>query len=176
MFRYAGLGVSAAALAGLVQLQSVWAHPDEGDVGLAAQTVDERDDVLEPEQMLAIARTPAQISAAIAGMPAADHQPDTDEPSEVSPKPPESPEPSKPETVAVPELTTLGVHKAVKALNKAGLKVRVRDEFGWRLPADEWRYYRVRSQKVEAGKDVLPGSRIALVVEWDPHKLAAQGY
>ena len=173
VFRHAGLGVSAAALAGLVQLQSVWAHPDEGDVGLAAQTVDERDDVLEPEQMLAIARTPAQISAAIAGMPVAERQPDTDEPPEVSPQPPE---PAEPETVAVPELTTLGVHKAVKALNQAGLKVRVRDESGWRLPADSWRYYRVRSQKVEAGKDVLPGSRIALVVEWDPRKLAARGY
>ena len=76
----------------------------------------------------------------------------------------------------MPDLTTLGVHKAVKALNKAGLKVRVRDESGWRLSADEWRFYRVRSQKVAAGQDVLPGSRIALVVEWDPRKMAAQGY
>lgn len=173
VFRYAGLAVSAVALAGLVQLQSVWAHPDEDDVDLAAQTVDERDGVLEPEQMLAIARTPAQISAAVAGMPTAERQPDTREPPKVSP---ESPEPAEPETVAVPELTTLGVHKAVKALNEVGLKVRVRDESGWRLPAEEWRYYRVQSQKVEAGKEVLPGSRIALVVEWDPKKLAAQGY
>lgn len=71
-------------------------------------------------------------------------------------------EPPVPALVAVPDLEGMTLRKAKKQLAALGLKMSVRDEYGDRIPRDIWQAYKVRSQKLEAGTEVEPGSTVKI--------------
>jgi hypothetical protein len=68
--------------------------------------------------------------------------------------------PAGPALVAVPDLAGMGLRKAKKELAAVGLKLAVRDEYGDKLPAEDWSEYKVGTQRVEAGTEVVPGSTV----------------
>lgn len=71
-------------------------------------------------------------------------------------------EPPVPTLVAVPDLAGMTLRKAKKQLAALGLKMSVRDEYGDRIPREIWQAYKVRSQKIEAGAEVEPGSTVKI--------------
>ncbi len=185
-----GIGVSAVALAGLFQLQSVWAQSDleadedpmaeELEAELAAEFEAEALEELEELEATAkvaatpvVARAPvvAPAPAAIVGakaVTAATVLAKAEAATEASASADAATEteateilPEVAALVAVPDLSGLSLRKARKQLKEAGLKMSARDG-SYRIPWQEWRYYKVRKQKTEPGTMVEPGTRIRI--------------
>ncbi|MCA9712550.1 MAG: PASTA domain-containing protein [Myxococcales bacterium] len=180
-----GLGLSAAALAGLVHLQSVWAQEDQqtdadaevwDETELEAEGTAEAEDALE-EAAEALSATPDSSASAAAATPtpapasvATEAMPvrlaDASAVASVEAAVETSTEATAPVEVAVlvavPDLAGMSLYKARKELKALGLKMSVRDAYNDRLPREYWTGYKVRSQKVEPGTEVEPGSRIGV--------------
>jgi hypothetical protein len=188
--RLAGLGLSAAALAGLVHLQSVWAHADvQAETDLAASDffdeleLDELEleadqfeaealaevDALEAAQAkavaltaVAMAPTATEVRVALAPAPA---------PIVVAAAVVEVPA-----LVAVPNLGGMSLRAARKELKALGLRMSVRDRYNDRVARDEWSFYKVRGQKIDPGTEVEPGSRVRVKAKIRRSRKFAQGY
>lgn len=139
----AGLGLSGAALAGLIYFEGLstraeewWVEDDVDD--LAAFTADDAD---EPG---IVARAPVAEATVVAVAEV-----------EVA-----APEPLGPALVVVPDIERMGVREATKRLAAVGLKLAVRDDYGNKIPRMVWGSYEVRTQKIEAGTEVAPGSTV----------------
>jgi len=179
-----GIGVSAVALAGLFQLQSVWAQADveadedpmaeeleaELEAEFEAEALEELEATAtatpEPEPVAALAPAVAvaavdaktvtaaaviaKAEAATEASASADAAVET-ETTEILPE--------VAALVAVPDLSGLSLRKARKQLKEVGLKMSARDG-SYRIPWQEWGYYKVRKQKTEAGTMVEPGTRV----------------
>ncbi len=173
-----GLGISAVALVGLVQLQSVWAQADRDADDLTAEELAEEaaEEAAEQEaaeQAPVVQAAPAPKSPSPAA--AADTAPAKAEPAPMIAKAEVTVDavadaaaaaeteaeiiPDTPALVAVPDLAKMGLRKARKQLKEAGLKLVARDG-SYRISRDEYRYYRVRKQQVAPGTMVEPGTRI----------------
>ncbi|WAS96652.1 PASTA domain-containing protein [Nannocystis punicea] len=69
-------------------------------------------------------------------------------------------EPLGPALVVVPDIEQMTLRKAAKELAAVGLKLSVRDEYGDAVPRWSWGDYEVRTQKVDAGTEVVPGATV----------------
>ena len=187
-----GIGLSAAALAGLVHLESVWAHADVAQDDAAE--LDEADgwDVEEDELDPALAENSAGSAA-------------SDEPA-VAAAAAVSPEPEAPIVIAEGLGCDGGGHgggrrrdggrarapgagprgrprleghehppRLATQLKALGLKISVRDSYNERLPRDIWSEFKVRRQKIEAGTEVTPGTRVRVKARYRSRGYA-QGY
>jgi hypothetical protein len=178
--RVLGLGLSGAALVGLVYFEGVSARAEGADAREASALADEEWDDEEAEA--AQSAVPAAIEAPEPkAAKAAAPKPKAAKPKPVAkpkaPAPvvlakadvgadataalmPTDPEPAEPEAtlIVVPDLKGMNLRKARKELKAVGLKLSVRDEWGDKVARDEYRYYKVRSQKIEAGAKVEAGS------------------
>jgi hypothetical protein len=68
--------------------------------------------------------------------------------------------PPAPALVVVPDIEGMSLRKAKKQLAAVGLALSVRDEYGEKIPRDYWGEYKVRTQKLDAGTEVAPGSTV----------------
>jgi len=185
-----GIGFSALGLAGLVQLQSVWAQDetelldadeeldldaeeDEEDEEVEQVEQDEQDEQDEPVALASVPSAapstpkPVLIAEASAALPSGlETKTTTAAAVTVASETAEATEasaaivPDVPVLVAVPDLSGLSVRKARRILKDAGLKIAVRDGYGYRVPREEWNAYKVRGQKLDAGTEVELGSRV----------------
>ncbi len=183
-----GLGVSAAALSGLVHLQSVWAHADDAaeitDTADAADTVDAANsvgaaDVVSSVDAVEIAAVTVEAEPEVADAPAAaDGEGAPTLVAATSPaKPISDIEPAAPEgpaLITVPDLSGMKVGLAVKTLRGLGLRVSIQDEYGDRVYVEEWQAYKVRKQRIEPGTKVEAGSRVRLDAKY--RRRFAKGY
>lgn len=187
-----GIGLSAAALAGLVHFESVWAHADREDPAESA-AMDELDELDELDErapapgefssLVAVAETTAPLSATLmpaaaesktpvvvadaSAVVAAEAKVDTDATAGVVP--------DVVALVTVPDLKGLNLRKARKRLKAVGLKMSVRDSYNERLPREYWSDYKVRRQKIEAGTEVQPGTRVRVKARFKKPRFA-KGY
>lgn len=199
-----GLGLSAAALAGLVHLESVWAHADAGpDEALAADELDaldeldeeEDDEAVELAPVLAAAEpgrladaeapatgTPAGTAAAPqaammladASIPAATAAPAAAAVAVVAVEADAEILPQGPALVVVPDLEGMNLRQARKTLKAVGLKLSARDTYNDKIPRDEWWDYEVRRQKIEPGAEVVPGTWVRVKARFEAP--AVMGY
>jgi hypothetical protein len=141
----AGLGLSGAALVGLIYFEGMStraeAEWDEDRIDeLAAFAVD---DDHEPVAVAAAVGGPLVVATVdeldAAALPA---------------------EPLGPALVRVPDIEQMTVRTAAKELAAVGLKLSVRDEYGDRVARELWGEYEVRTQKIDAGSEVTPGSTV----------------
>lgn len=183
LHRALALGLSGAALAGLVYFEGMSARASAEEAAVEAAEADEAledelelDDVDELENdvrevkpvstapsgpAIAVA-TPTDGRLAMAGLPAVDA---------AAAMPVAPPAPA---LVAVPDIEGMSLRKAKKALAAAGLKLSVRDEYGWKIPREYWSDYKVRSQKIDAGAEVEAGSTVKVKARMKMS--AAMGY
>ncbi|MEM6993062.1 MAG: PASTA domain-containing protein [Myxococcota bacterium] len=168
-----GLGVSVAALSGLIQLQNVWAHAEpagdtvelEADETAVAPSGDERVAQAAPPES-----TPVVVATIANPVPQVDDTGvEAHEPTPADARPPEGPP-----RITVPDLTGTKIDVAVKTLRGLGLRVSIRDEYGDRVYVEEWQAYKVREQQIEPGTEVEPGSRVRLNAKYRPR--FAKGY
>ena len=68
--------------------------------------------------------------------------------------------PPAPVLVAVPDIEGMSLRKAKKQLAAVGLKLAVRDEYGEKIPREYWGEYKVRKQRVDAGTEVEAGATV----------------
>lgn len=181
LHRVLALGVSLVALAGLVYFEGVSARAnaeetaeaaeaDEAleEAGLDVDDVDEADEADEAENDVRAAKpmraapidavapsgpavaavaTPTDERLAMTGLPALD----------AAAMPIAPPAPA---LVAVPDIEGMSLRKAKKQLAAVGLKLAVRDAYGEKVPREYWYEYKVRTQKIDAGTEVAPGSTV----------------
>lgn len=190
LHRALALGLSGAALAGLVYFEGMSARANaeeaaEADEALADEldAVDEADaadelenDVREASPVSTApsgaatpglasapldAAAPSAVAAAVVAGPA-------DEPLAMAGLPAVDAAatmpvaPPAPALVAVPDIEGMSLRKAKKQLAAVGLKLAVRDESGWKVPREFWGDYKVRSQKIDAGTEVEAGSTVKI--------------
>lgn len=141
----AGLGLSGAALAGLIYFEGMSTRAeaewdDDRIDDLAAFTVDDAD-------------APAVVGAAVGG-PVVVATVDVVDAAALPA------EPLGPALVMVPDIEQMSVRSAAKELAAVGLKLSVRDEYGDRIARELWGEYEIRTQKIEAGAEVTPGSTV----------------
>ncbi|MEX1364236.1 MAG: PASTA domain-containing protein [Nannocystaceae bacterium] len=197
VFQALGLVVSASALAGLVYVQTVSASPKQAEPDqLAAELeLDEDDELDELDELddadalpssatttIAIADTavPAPIAA-----PAPAPTPETITAAQTNPEPvlvaalavdtqAEAIDPPAPALVMVPDISGMRLDRARRELKAVGLRLVARDTWGDRIERSWYRDYKVRTQKVAAGTEVEPGSRVR--VKARERYVASQGY
>ncbi|MCX4247778.1 PASTA domain-containing protein [Paraliomyxa miuraensis] len=183
--RALGLGLSGAALVGLIYFEGVSARAEDADAQEAGALADEdwndeaEADEAEADEAAELAQSavPAAIETSEPAadpkpMPAALAKAETAEPA-VAAEPvvlakadakalgtetAEMPTDPEADLVVVPDLEGMTLRKARRELKAAGLKLSVRDEWGYKVARDEYAYYKVRSQKIEAGTKVEAGS------------------
>lgn len=152
----AGLGLSGAALAGLIYFEGMSTRPieevaEDAIDGLAVFTVEDAD---EPAIAVPVA---VEVEVAVAEVDVA------------APL-----EPVGPALVVVPDIERMNLRQAAKRVAELGLKLSVRDEYGEKIPRWAWGGYQVRAQHVEAGTEVVPGSTVKAKVR-EPKRVAS-GY
>lgn len=164
LHRALGLGLSGAALAGLIYLEGTPARAEADMVDMvdasleldAAELVPETRPIASPapaDERMAIA---TDLDAAAAMM-------------EVMPVGPPAPA-----LVPVPNIAGMGLHKAKKELAAVGLKLAVRDEYGDKIAREDWSIYKVGTQRVAAGVEVEPGSTVKVKAAY--RRNTAMGY
>jgi hypothetical protein len=142
-----GLGLSGAALVGLIYFEGMptraEAEWDDDRIDeLAAFAVDDAD---EPD---IVARMPVPVAAAV-------------EVESVEADAAALPDALMgPALVLVPDIEQMTVRTAAKELAAVGLKLSVRDQYGDRIARELWGEYEVRTQKLDAGTEVAPGSTV----------------
>jgi hypothetical protein len=82
--------------------------------------------------------------------------------------------PPAPALVAVPDIEGMSLRKAKKQLAAVGLKLSVRDEYGEKIPREYWSEYKVRKQRLDAGAEVEAGSTVKVKARM--RMRYAQGY
>jgi len=146
-----GIGVSLAALAAMVHLES---HPFEADVALAREPVRS---IVEQAPQPWPAATPAPTSTAM------------DEPADGT----NDSGDADPAVAVMPDLSGVRLSTARKRLRALGLQPSPRDRWGDRIYPGTHRFYRVRTQQADAGAELAPGTRVAL----EAHRIGfAAGY
>ncbi|MCA9652713.1 MAG: PASTA domain-containing protein [Myxococcales bacterium] len=195
-FQALALVLSASALAGLVYVETVAARPDE-DGDLAEDLEDELDEaelaelaeipeaalpdaaaVAVPaalaEEPLAPAHEAAPVLAAVdpsvmavATTTALEAAATTETEAGSLESPPAA-------LVVVPDLSGMRLDRARRELAQLGLKMVAHDTWGERLQRSWYRDYKVRTQKIEAGTEVEPGTKIR--VKARERFVATQGY
>jgi hypothetical protein len=158
LHRAVSLGLSGAALAGMIYFEGIpaRAEADEADVAIEFEDVaiDEvPGDTIPEASPIALPPTePEPVASPADGRLAMATVVDTAAATPVLPL--------GPALVAVPDIAGMGLRKARKELAAVGLKLAVRDEYGDKLPAEDWSEYKVGTQRVEAGTEVVPGSTV----------------
>jgi PASTA domain len=177
LHRVLGLGLSGAALVGLIYFEGMSARAEAG-AGLQESLVevdesdelDELDETVDSEEDGAGINVPAPVMVAL---PPAGAAPEAASPT-TSPAPAQlamadlgaveatamPTEPPVPTLVAVPDIEGMSLRKARKQLKALGLKLSVRDGYNEKIPREYWGEYRVRTQKTEAGTEVEPGATV----------------
>ena len=198
-----GLGLSGAALAGLIYFEGMSARAEgDGDedraedaAELEAEAVDELDEPGEVDALADPADEPENIvrevkpvaaapsgagQGAMAGSPIATPSPATDGRLAMATLAAADSTsalpamPPLPALVAVPDIEGMSLRKAKKQLAAVGLKLAVRDEYGEKIPREYWSEYKVRKQKLDAGTEVQAGSTVK--VKARVRMRYAQGY
>jgi hypothetical protein len=172
--RALGLGLSGAALVGLIYFEGMSARAEAGAEDGSAE-VDEVDDDLDGDESAenSVLRPPVAIPPSGAA-PVAELA-STEVPAEdprlamatiaagtlvdgaavAMPS-----EPPAPALVAVPDLKGKSLRKAKKQLAALGLEMTVRDGYNEKIPREYWSRYRVRTPKIAADTQVAPGSSV----------------
>jgi hypothetical protein len=192
--RALGLGLSGAALVGLIYFEGMSARAEADEGSAEIEEADELDEVDELDESLdhdeateinvpkpvTVAIPPAGAApvAGIAGVvpPAADTRlaMATVADGTMAAAADMPTEPPAPAMVAVPDLKGKSLRKAKKQLAAMGLTLSVRDEYNQKIPREYWGEYRVRGQKIEAGTEVEAGSTVRVKAKM--LQRYAQGY
>lgn len=195
LHRALGLGLSGAALAGLVYFEGLSARAEAEDAvaeealaeealevdaeldEVAEELEDAEDAALELENVVPAASPgtqppagPAVVSAAspAVGQLASAELSALDAAAAMPVAPP------APALVAVPDIEGMSLRKAKKQLAAVGLKLAVRDEYGEKIPREYWSEYKVRKQKLDAGTEIAAGSTVKVKARY--RMRYAQGY
>jgi hypothetical protein len=176
LHRALGLGLSGAALVGLIYFEgmSARAEAEEAEEAIAAEdlaseaAIELEDDAEEADEAESSVPDANPVALPPSG-PAASAQPaaspadgrlamgvvaDADAAAAMPIAPP------VPALVAVPDIEGMSLRKAKKQLAAVGLKLSVRDEYGDKIPRSYWSSYKVRKQKLDAGTEVEAGSTV----------------
>lgn len=172
LHRALALGLSGAALAGLVYFEGMSARAGtEDEIVEAAEAdevlEDELDDEVEAvessendvQQAKPVSTAPSgpAVAAAVA-TPADGRLAMADVAAVEAAAMPIAP--PAPALVAVPDIEGMSLRKAKKQLAAVGLKLAVRDEYGEKIPREYWGEYKVRKQRVDAGTEVEAGATV----------------
>lgn len=194
LHRALGLGLSGAALVGLVYFEgmSARAEAEEAD---AMEEVEEAEAALELEE--------AEVDVEAEAEDVAENDVLTANPVPLPPsgpaaapvEPAASPAPGQlamatvagadaetampiappaPALVAVPDIEGMSLRKAKRQLAAVGLKLSVRDDYGEKIPREYWSEYKVRKQRLDAGTEVEAGSTVKVKARM--RMRYAQGY
>jgi hypothetical protein len=178
LHRALGLGLSGAALVGLIYFEGVSARAEAGAEDEeaselesdAALELDEADEAEEADVAVENAVLGAGTSALPPSGRTVEPAPSPATPAdgrlamatvaEVDTASAMPVAPPVPVLVAVPDIEGMSLRKARKELKALGLKLAARDEYGEKVPREYWSGYKVRKQKLEAGTEVAPGSTV----------------
>lgn len=179
--RALGLGLSGAALVGLIYFEGMAARAEAGaaEEGFAEVDEIEAEDAAEAEADVEAAgiNVPRPVAVAIppSGATPVTEAASAEAPAEgtrlamamvadgtmVAGAAADMPtEPPAPALVAVPDIEGMSLRKARKQLAAAGLKMSVRDGYNEKIPREYWGEYRVRTQKIAADTEVEPGATV----------------